>query len=97
MMDNQNLSITEILHNEDQEIADTASGILNTKFDVSDNPVYDIMSCLFEADRQVIEKLEQELWEKGLNKNFKSTMSLIALHKEDIQNNIMNNINKATS
>jgi hypothetical protein len=55
------------------------------------------MSCLFEADRQVIEKLEQELWEKGLNKNFKSTMSLIALHKEDIQNNIMNNINKATS
>jgi DNA primase len=97
MMDNQNLSITEILHNEDQEIADTASGILNTKFDVSDNPVYDIMSCFFEADRQVIEKLEQELWEKGLNKNFKSTMSLIALHKEDIQNNIMNNINKATS
>jgi DNA primase catalytic core len=87
------LSITEILHNEDLEITETASDILNTKFDVLEDAEYDIMSCLWEADKQVLAKLEQEYMNKGLTRNYKHVMGLIALHKEDLDESLMKNIN----
>lgn len=94
MMKNRELSMSHVLHNENDTISSLAKEVINTNYEYFENEEYDIMTTLLNFEVNAIKIQQEELLAGDIDSDYKRKYELYEHYRSNCEAELLNLVTK---